>query len=203
MTHPLNLKNMTNSEDYFKGEDNIHYRLLKNIALNVELLYNDNDKEISEYDIQSFMSLFLRHNLKNTKFVIHRESFGKFDCAIAEKETNKPVILYELKTFLKEKEKLNTLTSYTQIFKDLNKITRKLNNCIDSRGFFVLTCKKSEIEQNKNAFVSDLKFVVNHKENKRTWTEYKSKNGITFKIRPSRKVEIERVCVMSWEVMKK
>ena len=196
-----NLGIMTNSEDYFKKAD-LHYRLLKNIALNVELLYNDNDKEISEYDIQLFMGLFLKHNLKNTKYAIYRERFGKFDCAIADKETNKPVILYELKTFVKEKEKLNTQTSYDKIFKDFNKIISNLVHMINTRGFFVLICKKAEIENNKNIFINNLKFVINHQENNKTWREYKSVNGVIFKIRPSRKVEIEKVCVMSWEIMK-
>ena len=80
-------------KDYFQHD--LHYRLLKNIALKVELLYNDNDKEISEYDIQSFMSLFLRRNLDRNVLIVHRESFGKFDCAIAKKKNNKPIILYE------------------------------------------------------------------------------------------------------------
>ncbi len=187
------------SKDYFK--DDLHYRLLKNIALNVELLYNDNDKEISEYDIQSFMSLFLRRNLHNTEFSIHRESFGKFDCAIAEKKTNKPVILYELKTFVKEKEKLNTLTSYEKIFHDFIKFSN--NDLKDVRLLFILVCKKTEIEKHKSHFLNKLDFVINHKENHdRKWQEFEAENGVKFRIRPSRKVVIERVCILSWEIIK-
>lgn len=187
---------MTNSEDYFK--ENLHYRLLKNIALNVELLYNDNDNEISEYDIQSFMSLFLKHNLKNTEFVIHRESFGKFDCAIAIKKTKTPVILYELKTFTKEKEKLNTQTSYNKILSDFNKFLKKIEVSEQLRCFFVLVCKESEIK--KNSFIKDFDFIKQHINNKKSWL-YLGSNK-TFRIRPSRKVVIERVRVFSWEVKK-
>jgi len=184
------------SKDYFK--DDLHYRLLKNIALNVELLYNDNDKEISEYDIQSFMSLFLRRNLYNTDFSIHRESFGKFDCAVAEKKTNNPVILYELKTFVKEKEKLNTLTSYKKILSDFQKFSKNISDSELIRGFFVLVCKDTEIK--KVNFINELDFVAKHMDGKKSWIFLGTDK--TFKIRPSRKVLIERVHVLSWEVIK-
>jgi len=70
--------------EYHKKD--IHKRILRNIALNIELLINDRDVDISEYDAQAFMALFLRRNLKNTEYKIRRESFGKYDCVIANKE---------------------------------------------------------------------------------------------------------------------
>lgn len=106
--------------EYHKTD--LHERLLRSIALSVELLNNNKDYDVSEYDIQAIMSQFLKRNFINTNFRIYMEKYGKFDCAISEKGLDNPKILYELKTYIKPMEKLNTMSAYKQILHDLSKL---------------------------------------------------------------------------------
>ena len=181
--------------EYHKTD--LHYRLLKNIALNVELLYNDKDTEISEYDIQAVISVFLKKNFLNTEFSINREIFGKFDCAISQKNYKKPVILYEIKTFSKPKEKLNIESAYKKIEKDIIKLKIGINKYNHSRAYLIIVCKKRDIEN--VTFIENFNFVNEHINNSKKWITRQIDN-MDIKIRPSRKVLIERVCVYSWEI---
>lgn|GEM_PF-2288910 len=175
----------------------IHRRILRDIALRVELLFNDRDEDISEYDVQAFQSLFLRRYLKNTDFKVHRESFGKYDCAIAIKETNTPIVLYELKTYLKKKEKLNTKTQLKRINNDLCKLIDGINNNPDCRGYFILVCRRNHLKELSNGF----KFIQNSLDNKKNWITLTIESK-SFKLRPSRKVvDIGHIRVFSWEVI--
>ena len=182
--------------DYHKTD--LHKRLLKNIALSVELYYNDKDYEICEYDVQAFMSVFLKRNFINTNFSINREIFGKFDCAISQKSSKKPEILYEIKTFLKSKEKLNIASAYKKIEKDLIKLKDGILKHLNSRAYLIIVCKKKDIK--KVTFINNLDFVKKHINNSRKWT-IKNLNKKEIKIRPSSKILIERVWVLSWEII--
>ncbi len=181
--------------DYHKTD--LHKRLVKNIALNVELYYNNKDYEISEYDVQAFMSIFLKRNFINTDFSINREIFGKFDCAISRKESKKPEILYEIKTFSKPKEKLNIESAYKKIEKDIIKLKKGINKYKDSRAYLIIVCKKRDVEN--ITFINSLDFVKAHIDNSKKWISKKLEN-INIKIRPSNKIKIERVYVLSWEI---
>lgn len=181
--------------EYHKTD--LHYRLLKNIALNVELLYNDKDSEISEYDIQAVMSIFLKKNFVNTDFSVNREMFGKFDCAISQKNSTKPEILYEIKTFSKSKEKLNIESAYKKIEKDIVKLKNGIIKYQNSKAYLIIVCKKRDIEN--ETFIKNLDFVNEHIKNSKKWIIRKFNNKV-IKVRPSRKVLIERVYVLSWEI---
>ncbi len=174
----------------------IHKRIIRNIALNIEILVNDNDFEISEYDVQAFMSLFLRRNLLNTEYKINRESFGKFDCAISKRNSNDPSILFELKTFVKKKEKLHRRTSYNAIIKDFEKLAKGLKKYPNARGFFILVCKYTDV---KNG--SEFEFLSEHLKGRGEWREIEEHKG-KYRIRPSSKVGIGRTYVITWEIKK-
>ena len=60
--------------DYHKTD--IHRGIIRNIALNIELLLNEKDHEISEYDVQAFMATFLRRFLKNTDLMFTENPMG-------------------------------------------------------------------------------------------------------------------------------
>lgn len=174
----------------------IHSRILRNIALNVELIYNDNYTEISEYDVQAFLSLFLRRYLKNTEFAIFRESFGKYDCAIAHKTKNLPVVLYEIKTYLKPKEKLQLKTEYNKIISDFEKLAKGAREYPKARGYFLLICRANHLENLSKKF----DFIRLAKEGSRKWSCILEHEG-KYRLRPSTKeVSIGRVRILSWEV---
>lgn len=181
--------------EYHKTD--LHYRLLKSIALNIELLYNDRDFEISEYDIQAIMSLFLKKNFVNSDFAINRESFGKYDCAISEKNSRTPIVLYELKTFVKPNEKLNIESAYKKVESDLFKLKSGIGKYKKSRAYFILVCKNKDVD--KVNFIDKFNFIKGHLDDSRKWIELTKKKD-KLKIRPSRKVRIERIYTFSWEI---
>jgi hypothetical protein len=171
--------------------------MLKYIALNVELKYNARDTEISEYDVQEIMATFLKNYFSRTEYSVKREVFGKHDCAIINKENDTPAILYELKTFTKPKESLNTLTAFKKIKKDFVRLRDGINNQNGSRGYFILVCKKRDIRN--VSFIDSLSFI-NDISDKAKKVSKKWSNIDEIKIRPSRNVSIENTIVLSWEV---
>jgi len=178
--------------EYHKKD--IHKRIIRNIALNIELLINDKDVDISEYDAQAFMTLFLRRNLKNTEYKIKRESFGKYDCVIANKENGKPIILYELKTFVKPKEKLQIKSSYKKIIPDFKKLNDGILKYELSRGYFILVCKSKDLKD----IIDEFKFLSEHLNNNRTWQTIEECKD--YKLRPSSKENIGNTHIFTWEV---
>lgn len=200
--------------DYNKAD--FHRRMLKNIVLNIELLFNDNDYDISEYDVQAFMSQFLRRNLRNIDFEIYRETFGKFDCSIAaitknagetvklsnarrtKKEDVTPAILYELKTFLKTHEKLDAKIQYEKIINDFKKLSDGIKEYSGCEGYFLLLVKNSHVRE----LDSTLEFIKNRiveEKLSKFWMTIPQHKGI-YRIRPSTKVSIERVTALLWEI---
>ena len=178
--------------DYHKKD--VHLRMLKSIGLNIEILFNNKDYDICEYDIQAIMSKFLKSALLNTDNKVHRESFGKYDCAISNNK-NEPVILYEIKTFLKPHEKLSNNNSLEEILKDFKKLAMPKMKTIGARRYFVLIFKEKEfklIENDANFDWLSNRLISNRKEHK-----YIKDN---YKLRPSSKYQISNICVYSWEV---
>lgn len=145
------------------------------------------------------MTLFLRKNFLNTDFTIHRESFGKYDCAIAlkgKKKPENPVVLYELKTYVKHKEKLGATSTSKTLLKDLSKLRNGIAKYDKARGYFLLVVKKEDVEKDLPA---ELSFIKNHWEGSKKWhlLEFDKKK---VRIRPSSKEGVRRIIVFSWEV---
>ena len=175
----------------------LNYRVLRNIALKTELLYNDKDYDISEYDIQAFMSQFFKRNTQNTGYVTNREAFGKFDCVISQKASNSPSVLYELKTYAKPNEKLNRKSAYKLIKADFIKLKNGLEKYENCRSFFILICKKRDFKT--KPFVKELDFIQRRYEGNKEWEKIDYKE-LTITIKPSRKCVIERVVALCWEI---
>lgn len=174
-------------------ETNLHRRILRNICLHVELLHNENDFEISEYDIQAIMSQFMKKSWINKDFKVYREAFGKFDCAIAKRGENIPLILYEIKTYLKNKESFLNKSSETEIFKDFEKLSKYMH--INVRRYFLIVCNKKHIDKLKK--IKGFDWFRSHFNNSR---QRKNIGGI--RIRPSTKDTVLNTFCLSWEIMK-
>jgi hypothetical protein len=194
---------MEEIKDYLNKKDGIHRRLLKNIALNTELLYNDRDYDISEYDIQAFIALFLRKNLTQTAFRVDREMFGKFDCVIRErdKKENPSRVLFELKTYVKikptrddpkkwKKESINKdairdiESDFFKLKKALVKFSKSKN---PTRSFFILVCRRADLLS-----LSEINFIdlfLNKKKYKNALKDDKERKRI---IKRHEKITVER-----------
>jgi len=178
-------------KDYHNAD--IHRRFLRHICLHVELFHNEKDWDISEYDIQALMSQFVKKALVNTKYEMNRESFGKYDCAISIKSKIPPLILYEIKSYLKPNEKLFIKSSEKMILHDFNKLAK--TNHKNVRGYFVLVFKKKEMDSIKS---KDCHFIKSLLKKSRTYIRH---DGII--IRPSVKDSILNTCCFSWEIVRK
>jgi len=179
--------------EYHNKTEDLHRRILKHILLSTELLLNLRDRDISEYDVQAFMSSFLKSSLHNTKYKAHRESFGKFDCAISQSDTKYPIILYEMKTFLKPNEKLLISSAQKKIVNDFKKLSKiKYEN---TRGYFILLCKRVELEKMGDVKDIGYEWLQNHFHSKKNWYDFGE-----FKLRPSTKEKIFETYALSWEV---
>lgn len=185
---------MKNNKDYHKT--NIHKRMLRNIALNVELLLNEGYNSISEYETQAFAALFLRRNFINLPFKIAKERFGKVDFIITDKK-DIPVILYEMKLFIKKTKKIAAPTSESQIRKDFIKLCKTMYEYKKARGYFILILRKNHYQENRSKY-KFLKPLFSKK--RKNIVPKLEQNELPFEIRPSSKVKIENTFVMSFEV---
>jgi hypothetical protein len=167
-------------------------RIVREVILNVELLINDKSRDISEYQIQEFILQFLRRNLDKNIYEVSKESFGKHDIAISKVNSSYPLLVFELKTFVKPKEKLQTITSYKKIIKDFDKLYSSKTK-YDCRSYFILACKEKDLECNMKEFG----FVTKRLKNNKSWQRFDE-----YKIRPSRKDSCGRSYCFSWEIKK-
>jgi hypothetical protein len=178
-------------------KSDVFRRLVKHLALNVEMEYNNHNHSISEYDVQHCMYDFLRINLNNTKYKVEREREGKFDCVISIDE--KPAFLLELKTYLKKGEKTISKNSLQTIKKDLIKLKKKKQDYPNSSMYFFAVVNKKNIKDFEVNNLEELDFFKQHNDNNKSWFEIKV-DSEKIRLRPGNKQHIERVNVFSWEI---
>ncbi|WP_394158432.1 hypothetical protein [Vibrio campbellii] len=173
----------------------INKKLVRNVFLNTELLLNEGEKEIFEYDIQAFMFLFLKRYLKGSSYTAGREKVSKVDCVIFDNTTKplKPVCFYEIKTYFKSHENIQV----AHFDNDLDKLASLIQEHNDTKGLFITA---GLTEKYKSTSVSALPFIKAHLDTDRKWQSRKLPSGITVDLRPSVK-ETRGLCsVMTWEV---
>jgi hypothetical protein len=54
----------------------LQQRIVREIVLQIELLFNNKRKDVSEYQIQEIIQNFLHNNLDNSIFQIAKEKYG-------------------------------------------------------------------------------------------------------------------------------
>ncbi len=167
--------------------NDIHPKMIRNLFLNAEIIVNDDDFDISEYDIQAWVYLYLRKKLQNTKYTAKRESNERFDCVIRSNKSKKPRVYYEMKTYIKPHES----PKMPEIKKDVLKLYKAIKGS-KKKGYFILVIAKNKIRRTPNKLPQ---FIINHYNNDKHWIEV---DGI--KLRPSQKEKNGRLIVLSWEV---
>lgn len=169
-----------------------HERMVRNVFLNVELMLNDNIRELSEYDIQGLLFLAFRTALANTDAHADREKSGKVDCVVF--EGAKPRVFYEIKTYFKDHEKVRK----KDFDHDLEKIRNSIKAHPGARGFFFMAGAKAKFT---DSALSEFPFVKRHlNQQDRTWVKYQLTSGGTLRLRPSQKQHHGRSVVVTWEV---
>lgn len=174
----------------------INKKLVRNVFLNTELLLNEGEKEIFEYDIQAFMFLFLKRHLKGTNYTAGREKVSKVDCVIFDNTggSSIPACFYEIKTYFKSHEKIQG----SDFDNDLDKLASLITKHRDTKGIFITA---GLTEKYNDPVVSALPFIKAHLNNQRAWQSRSLPSGITVRLRPSTK-EVNGLCnVMTWEVI--
>jgi len=177
----------------------INKRMIRNVFLNTEILINEGEKEIFEYDIQAFMFLFLKRFLKGTNLTVGREKAGKVDCVVFEKSSDggddTPIVYYEIKTYFKSHEAVKQ----NDFNKDIEKLAELVSKNSKSSGYFFtagLTAKfKNEGE------VKALPFIASHLNNEKTWAEWKLPNDKIVKLKPGRKEYRGTCTIMMWKIV--
>lgn len=188
----------------------IHYRMLRNIALNIELELNKMNTYIFESDIQKYMDDFLRLELKHTGYYPQRETCSKTDLVIFKKikkddtkasDQNelKPLIGFEIKSAFKKNESFNNKLFKENIIKDFFKL--KKTKMKVEKVFFLLAFKKNKMLENKNSDeVSDMiNEMLSGKKNKVTYLL--NQNNETIKVKSSYKCIIDRTIILTWEIL--
>jgi len=172
--------------------NDINQRMLRNIFLNTELLINDGIHELAEYDIQAFMFIFFRRVLANTNATAKREASGKVDCVV--EENGKPQVFYELKTYFKKHEK----PTKEHFDNDISKLAQLITNNVDSRGYFIISGRKSAFTPARLKNFLWLSERIHEK--KKNWRTYNCNDGNSVKLRPSQLQDRGRSIALSWEV---
>ena len=192
------LKNYHNSK--------LHYRMLRDIALNVELEFNKMNTQLFESDIQSYMDDFLRLNLKNTDCYPHRETCGKTDLVIFQslsdeggKKHKKGIIFFEIKTVFKKHESFSNMHFLENIRKDFLKLKNRKEE--DTRALFIIVFRKNKSKEIEN--LNNISEMINNKLASRSFLNHFVINIKDEKIvvRASSKCIIENTVVLTWEII--
>ena len=183
-----------------------HYRMLRDVALNVELEFNNMNTQLFESDIQSYMDNFLRSNLKNTHYYPHRETCGKTDLVIFQSLSDesgmkhkKGIIFFEIKTVFKKHESFSNMHFLENIRKDFLKLKNRKEH--DTRALFIVVFRKNKSKQIGN--LDNISELIN---NKLASKSYRNHFDINIKnekivVRASSKCIIENTVVLTWEII--
>lgn len=191
-------------KDYHKSK--LHYRMLRDIALRVELEFNIMNTHLFESDIQSYLDDFLRLNLKNTHYYPHRETCGKTDLVIFQsmsdesgKKYKKGIIFFEIKTVFKKHESFSNIHFLENIRKDFLKLKNRKEE--DTRVLFIIVFRKNKWKEIEN--LDNISEMINNKLASRSFRNHFVINIKDEKIvvRASSKCIIENTVVLSWEII--
>jgi hypothetical protein len=204
---------------YAKNElyynENIHSNMISKILSVLIDKFAERLDEQDEYFIQAKINDFLNNQLRNSQFFAHRE-WKNIDNVVSVKDSNEPLVLYEVKTYIKKSEKkINPNEIYKDILKlaiqkyekpHLNAymlIAGKTNVAKDafSKGALNLPNKFENI-YNRNSIVHDIDFFMDKIKNSKLLEKAKKLNIKQISISPSRWKNYNGVCVLTWRINK-
>jgi hypothetical protein len=107
------------------------------------------DHEISEYDIQSCIHKYLK-SVKRPNEKVEREKENKSDVVIRrQNENNQEIDLIEIKSYIKNNEKLK----FSQISSDIKKLSKNIvsyDGNVKARGYFMIVFRERVLHKNYN-----------------------------------------------------
>ena len=168
-----------------------HDKMVCHAYLSMEIQANMIRNPPREYAIQDNIEEFFQGWLKNTRYRVASEKEGRFDIVVYDNADI--VMLYEIKTFYKDNEKIDG----PLIIKDAKKLfSKKISHSKKCRKFIVIAGRKGKLK-NKNLpdFIQENLDIGNR--------SYYSNDKFPFKLRPSRKrLDANgRTFFMTWEVI--
>lgn len=167
--------------------NDLHSRLVRNLFLNIELLLNDGIEELSEYDVQNLIYLYLARVTVNTELRSAREKINRTDCVIFKEE--KPLVFYEIKTYFKESENFST-----KLNRDIQKLRDRKTSYPTAKCYLIIAGERNKLEDVKEKF----KYIEDHvNKDSRKWFQMENYSA---RLRPSRKDIRGRSFVSSWEI---
>lgn len=210
-------------------------RIINRLFSNEELWYNENihsnlmskihsvliDRKAErllnqdEYSVQSTINDFISGQLRNTIFSSERE-WGQMDNVVIHSASNEPLVIYEVKTFIKAHE--NTIRPRT-VFKDILKLSIKKLEYPHIEAYMVIAGKTRVPEQalNNGTLLLPNKFQDIHLRSSmsfdlsyfqqlgvdRNLLELAAEYEITnISISPSRWRNYDDMCALSWRINK-
>lgn len=195
------------AENYVRS---VHPDLVRYVAYMTGAQIALHGSKVSEYDIQYLMYSYLNNRSGISQYSSEREKSGRFDNCIFDNTTKRPIVVYELKSFIKSKEVIRDKF----IAKDILKLGKYRASNPEVRTYFILISKSKKVE--KCILSSSLlaKYLFNERrKSNRKFTKLQLKwfgdyvkadsdkliNKI--KLRPSTKHVDKLITCYSWEIL--
>ena len=195
--------------------ENIHQRLFSKIHSVMIDRAAEGLLSQDEYLVQATINDFLSNHLRNTIFSTQRE-WKYIDNAVIHSASEEPMVLYEVKSFIKPQE---NRVNVKLIFKDLLKLAIKKAEYPYIEAYMIIAGKtkvpkdalndaKLELpnkfidKHNRSSMIHDLQYFKNLRIKKRLIEQAKKLGVKKISISPSRWRNYDGMCTISWRINK-
>jgi hypothetical protein len=203
------------SKDELWYNENIHANLVSKILSALIDKKAEKTLEQDEYFVQGRINDFITGHLRNTQFSTKRENKST-DIAVILSDTEEPIILYEVKTYIKKHEiKINP----KDIYKDILKLairkkeipyincymliagkTKVSKDAFDNNGLKLPN--KFDNTNNRTAIELTLDFFESQKIESKLLEKAKKLKIKEISISPSRWKNYDGMCAITWKINK-
>ncbi len=201
------------SKNHFHYNEKVHGRLISKIHARLLDKQAEGLLDQDEYMVQATINDFVGGQLRNTDFKARRE-WKHIDNAVLHCEGDEPMVLYEVKTFIKNHE---NAVDVTKVFKDVLKLAIKRKEYPGVKTYLIIAGRTKVI---KNAFESNILNMPNKFKNPRNRSSLqynidyfeglyidnsllefaRSLNLLTVLLRPSRWRHYDGMCSICWQI---
>lgn len=187
----------------------IHPSLIHNLFYETGARLTRYGFRMNEYDVSYLIYSFLNDFVKAENYYSEREKKRRFDNCIIDANSENPIVVYELKTYVKKQERIVD----APVFSDFIKLAKYKIENKKVKTYFVMVCTTSKIQKVITAKKYEIGKILNeHMNNNRAdysidISKIKSKKkidrsliGKKVKLRPSIKKSDNLISCVSWEV---
>lgn len=203
------------SRDGLWFNENIHNNLMSKIFSFLTDIKSEDTLNQDEYIIQSIVDVFLSGKLRNTEYYARREWRG-IDNAVFSKAKEEPIVLYEIKSYIKPHEKN---VSKKDIMKDIIKLAIKKREYGNIDAYILIAGNSKVIKNSISKFDINIGDKINNIKSRKSTSismqdmsdarvEQKLLDKVAdmgikkISIRPSRWKNYGEMCVLTWRINK-